>query len=696
MSTMVQPVEQVKARSTVHGTARLVTALLALGAVVLAIDGLAGSHTSRAEFVGMVLAIVWAVAAVVVAARQAGRLAPHLAFLALEAAAIGVVSSTGAESELVVLAALLVGTAGHLAVAVPDGVLGSAVARLLAGSCYVTAALGAAAGLADPPAAPDAFVVAALVVLGLGAAGYARRCRVASPLDRARLQWMGWGVVVAAVVASGVALLEVLLSWPRDPGAVALAGTAVLPAAFVASTFRRALGVVERVLVQTIVIGGLVGIVGIAYVLVVIGLGRAPRGDERSILRLSMLAAALAAVGALPARDRIEQWANERVYGERHSPDEALRTFGGRMSRSVPMDELLLQLAESLRKTMSLRAAEVWTGVGGVLDRAVAVPDRGPARIQLGTEELAVASRAHVQGNAWVQVWMPALLDDRADHQVRVAVIAHLGELLGLIVTERRVDDPAFTDDEDRALTELARQVGLALHNVRLDSALQASLDELEARNAELQASRLRIVTAADESRRRIERNLHDGAQQHLVALAVKVGMLKQLFATDPETAAAMADELRGDVQETLTELRELAHGIYPPLLRDRGLSEALRTAANRAVLPTEVDAADVGRYPSEVEAAIYFCCLEAVQNAGKHAGEGSRVTVSVRSTADVLVFEIADDGAGFDAASGRGAGHGFENMRDRVGAVGGSLVVESSVGGGTRVRGTVPVGPAS
>ena len=155
------------------------------------------------------------------------------------------------------------------------------------------------------------------------------------------------------------------------------------------------------------------------------------------------------------------------------------------------------------------------------------------------------------------------------------------------------------------------------MHNSRLDTALQASLDDLRVANDQLSASRARIVAAADQSRRKIERDLHDGAQQHLVALAVKLGLARQLVEADPAAVATLLEELRGDAQATLTELRELAHGIYPPLLMDRGLPEALRAAANRAVLPTEV-VADVGRYDSEVEAAVYFCCLEAMQNAGK------------------------------------------------------------------------------
>src|SRR6185437_1735175 len=177
-----------------------------------------------------------------------------------------------------------------------------------------------------------------------------------------------------------------------------------------------------------------------------------------------------------------------------------------------------------------------------------------------------------------------------------------------------------------------------------------------------------RIVATADQSRRQIERNLHDGAQQHLVALAVKLGLARQLVDSDPVTVATLLEELRNDAQATLTELRELAHGIYPPLLMDRGLPEALRAAANRAVLPTEV-VADVGRYQSDVEAAVYFCCLEAMQNAGKYAGEGAHLTVTVAATDDELTFEVADDGAGFDATDIVRKGHGFVNMADRLGA---------------------------
>src|SRR5207244_4049946 len=193
-------------------------------------------------------------------------------------------------------------------------------------------------------------------------------------------------------------------------------------------------------------------------------------------------------------------------------------------------DELLLQLAESLQKTMALQRAEVWTrSAGGRLERAVSVPDRGSAQLALGSEEEAVVARAGVSGPAWVRVWLPSLVSgSEEDAVMRVAPITNSGELLGLMVAWRPDGAPPFAEDDDQALTELARQVGLALHNVKLDSALQESLDEVKRQADELRASRARIVEAGDAQRRSIERDLHDGAQQHLVALAVSVRLARQ------------------------------------------------------------------------------------------------------------------------------------------------------------------------
>jgi signal transduction histidine kinase len=355
------------------------------------------------------------------------------------------------------------------------------------------------------------------------------------------------------------------------------------------------------------------------------------------------------------------------------------------------MDELLLQLAESLRKTLSLRSAEIYTGTGEVLELAVSVPDLGERSIVVSARERPVITHAGVSGNAWASVWMPALLKDRPGGPIRVAPICHAGELFGTIVVARSEGAVGFSEEDDRVLTELARQVGLAFHNAQLDTALQTSLDELRRQADELRASRARIVASGDAERRRVERNLHDGAQQHLVALAVNLRLAKDVVMEDPEAAVEMLDELGSAVQDTIQELRELAHGIYPPLLVDSGLAGALRPVVNRSPLDIELVTEGIGRYAGDVEAAVYFCCLEALQNAGKHAPQ-AHVTVRIWEESGGLLFAVADDGPGFDVRLAQ-HGHGFTNMTDRLGAIGGSVRWESELGHGTAIRGSVPLG---
>jgi signal transduction histidine kinase len=237
-----------------------------------------------------------------------------------------------------------------------------------------------------------------------------------------------------------------------------------------------------------------------------------------------------------------------------------------------------------------------------------------------------------------------------------------------------------------------AQRAELATHNAQLGSALAASVGQLRRQAAELQASRTRIVTAADCERRRIERNLHDGAQQRLTALAIKLSLACELAESHDDQVREVLAELRADVREAADELRCLAHGIYPPVLVESGLPAALSMVARRSTLPITVHAALLGRYPAETEAAIYFCCLEAIQNAGKHAGDRARLEVRVWADGAALAFEVSDDGQGFQA--GRcGHGAGFVNMQDRLCALGGRLRVESAPGQGTRVAGSVPDG---
>jgi signal transduction histidine kinase len=582
----------------------------------------------------------------------------------------------------------------HLTLGLPDGRLVATGRRVLVGVGYVVAAAVTVVLYGERPSLPLASVVVFAVVAGLIAlAGFLARGQRAPLAVRARFQWPAWGATVAVAIGAAAAVLNALVDWPEPIGAIAVGATVLVPISLVLGA-SPGVGVrIDRLLVHTIVLAGLVGLVGASYLLIVLGLGRSPDAGERTLLGLSMLAAALAALLWVPARERLSEWATRRVYGERHAPDEVLRTFGSRLTRALPLDELLLQLAESLKKTMALDVAEVWTRTTGRLERAVSVPDRGPASITLGSEEETVVARAGVSGPAWARVWLPAVVPQESDPILRVAPVTNSGELLGLLVVRRPDGAVPFGDDDDQAITELARQVGLALHNVKLDSALQESLDEVRRQADELRASRARIVEATDAERRRIERDLHDGAQQHLVALAVSVRLARQLADADPDAAKEILEQLGVDLQDAVQELRNLAHGIYPPLLMDRGLAEALAAAAARAALPTAVEAEGIGRYPQQVESAVYFCVLEALQNAAKHAGEGSEVTITLREEEGALLFEVADDGAGFDLATGAHRGHGFVNMSDRVGAFGGSISVDSALGKGTRISGRLPLG---
>jgi signal transduction histidine kinase len=498
--------------------------------------------------------------------------------------------------------------------------------------------------------------------------------------------------VAAADLALIAAVLHLLVDWPAQVGAVAAGAALAVPVCLALAEWRPLAPYGGRVLVRVLTLAGASALVAACYLVVVPGLGKAPGSPgEREILGLSMLAAAVAAIAYLLVRGRLAAFATRFVYGAREAPDEVLRTFGSRMTRAVAMDELLLQLAESLRKTMDLTRAEIYTGGGDVLERTVSVPDAGSGSILLTDRERPIVASAGVSGSAWASVWLPSLLDGRERAQLRVASISHGGELLGLIVVERPARADVFTEEDDRVLTELAREAGLAFHNASLDSALQTTLDALRKQAGELRESRARIVASGDAERRRVERDLHDGAQQHLVALAINLRLARDVVAEDPAGADEMLGQMADDVQLTIKDLRELAHGIYPPLLADGGLGDALRAAASRSPLSVHVTVADgVGRYSSEVEAAVYFSCLEALQNAAKHA-QGATVELRVWEESGGLLFAVADDGPGFDPQAARG-GHGFVNMSDRLGAVGGAVRWDSEPGKGATISGSVPL----
>jgi signal transduction histidine kinase len=414
---------------------------------------------------------------------------------------------------------------------------------------------------------------------------------------------------------------------------------------------------------------------------------------DPSILALAGILIALAAITSAAAT---LSWVRQRrrEAASLSAIDFVRGSFASRLAHGEPMDDLLPEAVEALCDSLRLDNAQIWLSEGRELRLAVSNPKREAPGIPLLPNIDTIAANARVSGRPWAKIWLPELLPDRADAALRIAPVSVSGQLLGLIVIQRAGHEENLAREADATLDELARELGAALKKQQLDSALHESMAQLRRQADDLQASRARIVAAADAERRRIERDLHDGAQQYLVAIAVKVGLVQQLADGDPSRIKALLADLARDTQSALEELRVLAHGIYPPLLGSNGLCDALAAACRRAALPTELEAADVGRYLPAVEAAVYFCCLEALQNAAKYAGNSAIAKVTLWEEAGALLFEVRDDGRGFDAA-GSTPGAGLTNMSDRLGAVGGKIRIESGPGMGTRVRGAIALGDA-
>jgi signal transduction histidine kinase len=254
-------------------------------------------------------------------------------------------------------------------------------------------------------------------------------------------------------------------------------------------------------------------------------------------------------------------------------------------------------------------------------------------------------------------------------------------------------------DDRDEIVGALSGDAALADRPELLDAACGLLAMALERRRSEADAaqatdlvheSRVRQAAIADRERRRIERDLHDGAQQRLVALRIELGLVEDMLEDDPAGAAARIRELEASAEEALDELRSVAHGVCPPLLADRGLAEALRAAVDRSPVPVAFEAGEIGRYAPEVESAVYFCLLESLQNVAKHAPDARRATLRLDDgVPGQLRFSLRDDGPGATAQQ-LDAGQGITNMRDRVSAVDGTLHVISRPGLGTEVRGRV------
>ena len=391
------------------------------------------------------------------------------------------------------------------------------------------------------------------------------------------------------------------------------------------------------------------------YVLVVINIGAMVGGSQR--LWLSLLTTAVIALAFQPLRQRAQRLANRLVYGRRATPYEALSQFSEHLSETYSHEDILDRMSRILAQGTGAERAEIWVRAGQRLVLASASPPSPeavtPVPMQNGT--------------------LPQMPRDT------VVPVSHQGELLGaLAVNKKRGEN--LNAVEQKLITDLAGQAGLVLKNVGLNRELLARLDDLR-------ASRQRLVSAQDEERRRLERNLHDGAQQHLVALKIKVGLAEA--AAEPESKARpILAQLKQDADEALDNLRELARGIYPPLLASDGLQAALAAHVRRLAVPVELHVDGVPRQSREVEGAVYFCCLEALQNVVKSA-EASAVDLYISTENSMLTFRVQDDGKGFDPGNVT-QGSGLQNMRDRLEALGGSLDVRSAPGRGTTVVGKV------
>jgi signal transduction histidine kinase len=505
---------------------------------------------------------------------------------------------------------------------------------------------------------PSALIIGGCALASISSLVF--RYRRADPDTRHQLKWFALAATYAVTVAGPLDFIH--LQGPAAAAALILQSLGVLglASAIGIAIFRYRLYDIDVVISRTLVYGALAAFITAVYVGIVVGVGTLVGSGGQPNLALSIVATAIVAVAFQPVRERLQKIANRLVYGKRATPYEVLSQFSERVAETYTADEALPRMARVLAEGTGAERAEVWLRAGDLMRRAATWP-----------QDAAATEPARV---------VDGLLPDLPGSD-RVVAVRHQGDLLGALAVTKRTGE-SLTPVEEKLLTDLAAQAGLVLKNVGLTAELVQRLEELR-------ASRQRLVAAQDEERRRLERNLHDGAQQNLVALKVKLGLVEMFADKDPARARATLAELKADADDALETLRDLARGIYPPLLADKGLAAALESQARKATLPVEVSAGGIGRYPQDIEAAVYFCVLEALQNVQKYAGARAAM-VSLGEVAGRLTFEVADDGAGFDIASQK-KGSGTQNMADRIDALGGHLEVDSTPGRGTRVSGELP-----
>jgi signal transduction histidine kinase len=496
------------------------------------------------------------------------------------------------------------------------------------------------------------------------AAALIGRFRRSSGIERLQLKWLAFAAAIVAavylvvlplslIVATGPASQPTWLTVLQD---VALFSFVLIPAACAVAMLRYHLYDFDVVVKKTVQYGLLVAVfsalAGLAVLVIptaVVGVGSG--SDFLPIL----VAAAVISALFLPARRFARRLADRVVYGGRATPYEVLSEFSERLSDSYAAEDVLPRMAELLRRATGADTARVWLALGSKLRAAAASPP------EAGVGD---AEALPTEG-------LPDLPDGEEAFPVR-----HRGDLLGALSVRMPANDP-MDPSKARLIQDLAAQAGLVLRNARLIE--------------DLRESRRRIVAAQDARAKGLERNIHDGAQQQLVALNVQLGLARTLAARDPDATVRLLGDLQVRSEEALADLRDLARGIYPPLLADKGLPAALEAQARRSAVPVEVRSDGVGRFSQETESAVYFSVLEALQNVAKYAG-ATRATVTLSNGSGSLDFEVADDGVGFDTGA-TSYGTGLQGMADRLAAIGGSLEVRSLPTAGTTVQGTVPVG---
>ena len=413
------------------------------------------------------------------------------------------------------------------------------------------------------------------------------------------------------------------------------------------------------------VLGGSFLAVTVVYVVVVLGGGLLIGHTQSPHVGLSVLATAIVALGLEPLRSWLEGAAKYWVQGGRATPYDVLSRFSESLTGGTGAGEqadLPLRMARLLAEGTGASWAQVWLVVADEPELAAAWPQE-PASRRQGLD----ADRPGLRS-------LDVMLNDAR---------------LGILRLQEHRDEP-LTPVEERLFADLAAQAGLVLHGARLRAELARRAQDLAALADDLQTSRRRVVDAHDSERQRLERDIHDGAQQHLVALVVNLRLAHTLTARSPDRARAVLAEQGAAVQGAITSLVDLSRGIYPKVLTDDGVAAAVRDIVSTSIIPVAVLDHGIGRHDTELETALYFCCVEAVQNAVKHAA-ATQIEVELATVGERLRLLVRDDGHGFDAAAVLAAG-GLGNMLDRVDSVRGGLAVRTNETGGTDVVVTAPV----